>query len=189
MDREEFLSLVKSDSPAKLARTFLLADQVAAFADVPLYAQFKQRVAATFGKTEQVHLAGSGNWGYSLHPEKSFKAFDKSSDLDIAVISNEQFNILWSEMRRCHRQRWHLLPEREQSNLRRNAENVYAGFISPLWLPDHRSTKRLEFRRHFNRLSDADIGFRPVKAFFFKNLDEAVAYYERGFAKARRALQ
>jgi hypothetical protein len=188
MEREKFLSMVKSDSPAKLARTFLLADQVAAFPDVPSYAQFKQRVAAAFG-TEQVHLAGSGNWGYSLHPEKSFKPFDNSSDLDVAVISNEQFNQLWSEMRRGHRQKWHLLPDQERKNLRRNAENVYAGFISPLWLPDYQSAKRLEFRRHFNRLSDRNVGFRPVKAFFFKNLDEAVSYYERGFVKARRALK
>lgn len=132
---------------------------------------------------------GSGNWGYSLHPEKAFKAFDQSSDIDIAVISPKHFNSLWDEMRRCHCQRWYQLTEDQRTALNRNAQNVYAGFISPLWLPDSRSGKRLEFRRHFNHLSDEEVGHRPVKAYFFKNLAEAVDYYQRGFAKARKALQ
>jgi hypothetical protein len=189
MDREEFLSLVRAESPSKLARAFLTAQDVAAFPTTALYDAFKQRIADTFANTERVHLAGSGNWGYSLHPEKGFKAFDEQSDIDVAVVSYEHFHSLWNEMRRCHRNRWVYLTEQERSSLRRNGENVYAGFISPLWLPDVRSTHRLKFRRHFNRLSDKDVGYRSVKAYFFKNLDEAISYYERGFTKAQRALQ
>jgi len=51
MGRDEFLSLLKSDTAAKLARQFLLADNVAVFADPALYAAFKRRVAAVFDST------------------------------------------------------------------------------------------------------------------------------------------
>lgn len=189
MSREEFLLLLKGDSPSKLARAFLLADTVAAFPQAGSYIAFKARVASLFGGIDEVHLAGSGNWGYSLHPEKSFKAFDRSSDLDVAVISIDHFNSLWEEMRRLHRERWYRLTWQERSVLRRNGENVYAGFVSPLWLPDYKASKRLEFRRTFNELSNRDVDYRPVKAYFFKNFDEAVAYYERGFARAQKEFQ
>jgi hypothetical protein len=46
-----------------------------------------------------IQLVGSARLGYSLSPDKKFKRFDESSDLDIAVVSNEVFEQAWLELR------------------------------------------------------------------------------------------
>ncbi len=42
-----------------------------------------------------VVFVGSCSSGFSLNPHKSFKLYDKRSDIDIAIISNYHFNIAW----------------------------------------------------------------------------------------------
>jgi len=46
-----------------------------------------------------VVFVGSSCTGFSLNPEKNFKVFDESSDIDIAIISHHHFNIAWRWMR------------------------------------------------------------------------------------------
>jgi hypothetical protein len=188
MTKADFLKVVRSGNPAGLARRFLSADQVAAFTTQANYVAFKERVAQKVADAEIVVLAGSGNWGFSLDPDNAFKPFDRYSDLDVVVVSLAQFNKLWEEMRRLDRAHYWSLGTEEKQKLRRNGENVYAGFISPLWFPDRTSSMRIWYSRMFNELRDRSVEFRKVQMFFFKNFEEAVSYYERGFALAQRTL-
>lgn len=187
MTKADFVRMVRSGNPNALARRFLSADQVAAFTSPADYVAFKERVAQKVTDAETVILAGSGNWGFSLDPDDPFRPFGEHSDLDVVVISLIQFNKLWEEMRRLDRIHYWYLGTEEQQRLRRNGANVYAGFISPLWFPDRDSSMRIWYSRMFNQFRDRSVGFRKVEMFFFKNFEEAVSYYERGFALAQRS--
>ncbi len=188
MTKDDFLAQLKERAPADLAAEYLSSSTVAAFPDAAAYREFLGRAAATFTPTEHVAVAGSGNWQYSLHPEKAFKPFHAGSDIDLVIVSTQLFHDLWEEMRDLHRTRWYVLTHEERTRLRRNGENVYAGFVSHEWLPNRVAAKRLAVKRSLNALSDAAVGFRTVRAYFFRNFHEAVAYYERGFSKARRVV-
>lgn len=48
-----------------------------------------------------VVFVGSSCTGFSLNPNKDFKVFDDSSDIDIAIISHHHFNIAWRWMRQA----------------------------------------------------------------------------------------
>ncbi len=153
------------------------------------YCSFKSRIMKRLDKVEHVCLVGTGNWKFSLNPEKNFKSFDSSSDIDVAVISEHQFISTWEEMRKYHRNRWYRLTIGERDRLRRNGENVYSGFISPAWIPEKQSKLKFEYLRLLNALRDQHVGFRPVKMVFFKNMVEAIDYYKRGFVIAQQKVR
>ena len=43
-------------------------------------------------------ITGSASLGYSLNPNKYFKAFDEKSDIDISIISHYYFDIAWHDL-------------------------------------------------------------------------------------------
>ena len=127
---------------------------------------------------------GSGNWKFSLNPEKNFKVFDTKSDIDIAIICRSSFEKTWDELRGYHRQNFYLLSQTKKEQLRRNGENVYSGFVSPQWIPN-KSDMKLIHVVNKNKYSDAVVGFRNVNMMYFKNQNEALDYYVRGFRFAQ----
>jgi len=189
MSLEAFQSRIKDSIPRNLAEEFLLADRVHIFQDEQSYSCFRGSVSGLFDGCDHIAVVGSGNWRFSLNPNKGFREFGSHSDVDVAVISTNQFTVLWEEMRSRHRLHFYRLPESRRDQLRRDSENVYAGFISPMWIPNRDAVADYEFRRKLNRLSDVTVNYLRVKMLFFKNLTEAVDYYSRGFSLARRALK
>lgn len=153
------------------------------------YNVFRERVQTSVQGAEFVAIVGSGNWRYSLNPDKNFREFGDGSDIDVAVISATQFNRLWEEMRQNHRRHFYALPHDDRVRLRRSSENVYSGFISPEWIPRGDASLRHSYKRALNALSDDSVRFLKVKMMFFKNTDEAVDYYARGFRLARSKIQ
>ncbi|WP_123028657.1 hypothetical protein [Mycolicibacterium stellerae] len=64
------------------------------------YLRWRHEVAKRLGvDPAAVQLVGSARLGYSLNPDKNFKTFDAESDLDIAIISPEIFELTWVEIR------------------------------------------------------------------------------------------
>jgi hypothetical protein len=188
MTKAEFQELIKAKAPNELAGTFLQAATVVLFASDEEYSEFRIDVGKAVKDCETVAVVGSGNWRFSLNPDKAFKEFDDASDVDVAIVSSAHYLRLWDEMRRIHRDKFYTLSVFERSRLRRNGENVYAGFVSPFWIPDAAAPLRFEYKKILNELSDGRVSYRPVKVLIFKNQAEAVDYYARGFVLARRAL-
>lgn len=189
MLQEEFFELIRSSVPDTLADSFLRADTVHLFSGRPAYDSFRVRVGRILTNAELIAVVGSGNWQYSLNPDKAFREFGKHSDVDVAVISERYFHNLWEEMRGNHREHFYALSYEARKRLRRDSENVYAGFISPEWIPNRDPYRAFEYRRLLNILSDQRVLFLKVKMMFFKNMDEAIDYYARGFRAARKAIQ
>jgi hypothetical protein len=180
--------LLRSETAEDLVGKFFWSDLVTAFASGTLYDEFKQRVQARFDGIEHVSIVGSGNWGHSLNPDKFLEPFSQKSDIDVAAVSFEQFSVAWEELRKFHRNRWYELSPRVRDDLRRNGQNVYAGFVSPKWIPDKRSSYLFQHRVALDKLSDSMVGYRSVNMYFFKNSVEALDYYLRGFKTAQRRI-
>jgi hypothetical protein len=188
LEREEFLKELAVRPPDELAAHYLAQNEVAAFETADEYLAFKDLVRCEIGQAQSIAIVGTGNWRFSLNPEKNFKSFDEKSDIDIAVISPDLFTATWKELRRVHRFSWYRIPLSVQQQLRRNGENVYCGFVSPTWIPDKRSELRYQHKSTLNRLSNRSPAQREVKMMYFKEHAEAVDYYKRGFEIARRKV-
>jgi hypothetical protein len=189
MNREEFIAEIVERQPEFLAETYLAAETVAAFPIADDYTNFKARVQQHLNGVEFLSIVGTGNWRFSLNPYKSLKEFDQRSDIDIAVVSQEQFNQTWDELRRVERSRWYTFSREIRDKLRRNAEDVYSGFVTPTWIPGHQNEHRYRFKSILNQLRDESVDFKPVKILFFKNKVEAIDYYKRGFRLAKRKVE
>ncbi len=189
MQQSDFLELVRTKQPQALADQFLRSATVAAFSSEELYDQFKAEVSAHILNAEQVVVAGTANWTFSLNPNKDFKSYDRQSDVDTVVISEDRFMQTWEQLRVFHRQRYTYLSGDNRRKLRRKGENVYAGFVSPLWIPDSRNRFKWDHQRVLNRLSSEAVDYRRVTMLFFRNWIEAVDYYKRGFQIAKGRLR
>jgi hypothetical protein len=67
------------------------------------YDDFRKRVASVFKITSlEVVVVGSAKLGYSLSPTKNFKPFDEDSDLDVAIVSSDHFEEIWSALCQTH---------------------------------------------------------------------------------------
>jgi hypothetical protein len=71
--------------------------------------EFRDIVSSNIGVSfNSVMMVGSGKTGYSLSPRKDFKLFEKDtdsknkSDIDIAIISNNFYEMFWGLFRRSY---------------------------------------------------------------------------------------
>lgn len=188
MKLDEFQKAIRGKDASRLAADFLASDVVAAFASGEQYAGFKDAVIARYAGASFVAVVGTANWYYSLNPNKDFKPFNDSSDVDTVVVSQQHFMDAWEELRKYHRTRGYQLGRDVQDRLRRNGENIYAGFVSPAWIPDRSNLFRYSHEQSLNALSDKKVEFKPVKLLFFRNQTEVVDYYSRGFRIAKGKL-
>src|SRR5690349_9620535 len=64
------------------------------------YIRWRHLVATQLGVDPMaIQLVGSARLGYSINPKKNFRKFNATSDLDIAVVSPELFEKVWTELR------------------------------------------------------------------------------------------
>ncbi len=68
-------------------------------ANTGLYAQLKAKITTHFGiGITAAHMVGSAKLGFSVAPDKLWKPFGEESDIDMVIISEDVFNILWEEL-------------------------------------------------------------------------------------------
>lgn len=187
MDLDDFKKLIRQEPPEALARRFMRATTVHVLPTEVAYTGFKKNAAALFPAADAILIAGSGNWAFSLNPEKLWKPFDDHSDVDVVLISELMFQETWNDIRMVHRRDWHKFGEDDKQSVLRNGENIYCGFASPLWIPVKGHPRRYAFRSTVGKLSRA-IDEREATAMIFRNEVEAIDYYQRGFGIARRSL-
>lgn len=185
MTLEDFLALIRSANPIDLAAESLHRDFVHAIPDEFMYKSFLDEVRVDYPLSERIAIMGSGNWKFSLNPKKNFSEFHNKSDIDIVIICRASFEQTWEELRKYHRQNFYLLPYESRSELKRNGENIYSGFVSPKWIPG-KSIANFICALNSNKYSNEIIGYRSVNMMYFKNSDEALDYYVRGFRLAQQ---
>ncbi|SDX02909.1 hypothetical protein SAMN04489725_1332 [Alicyclobacillus hesperidum] len=181
---DSFWHMKETTTPEELVGYYLDREEIAACSAAE-YMTFCQEVSQLFSGVEAVRIMGSGNWGFSLNPDKNLKEFDQWSDIDTVIISPVEFNDTWSELRKFHRSKWYVLNKRQRDELNRNGQNIYAGFVSPLWIPQKGNRCRYRFIQILQSLRSDVLGSRKVNALFFKSREEVIDYYKRGVVKLR----
>lgn len=160
MTLEDFKARILASAPEELVAEFLNKAEVNVLPDAAAYLLFKALVQQHFPDSDAIFIVGSGNWGYSLNPEKIWTPFHGQSDVDVAVISQTLFERTWEELRIEHRTKWYAMRQYQRDQLRRNAENIYAGFACPKWIPDRGHPSAYAYRSALNKLSVKDVGYR-----------------------------
>lgn len=184
----QFKLVLARGDPRQLAQEFVFANVVHALPTSAAYDAFRQKVALHLPTSEHISIVGSGNWRYSLNPEKLLAEYHPNSDIDVAVVSSQLYHDTWNEMRSIQRARWYSLDFDSRQRLARRGQNVYSGFACPVWIPQTGHPTVYRFKSMLNKLSGPEIGHREVKMMYFKNNTEMLDYYCRGFIQAKRGL-
>lgn len=187
-DLESFKAEIRGEDPKLLIQRWLTDGNPCAFSSTAKLDEFAARIAKDYPYAENVLIAGSSNWQYSLNPKKSFSKFHPKSDIDVVLISPIDFEETWTRLRDLHRRQWYSWDRGLREKVLRTGQNVYCGFISPKHIPDRANEYRFEFLQRCNSYSTASVGYREVRLMFFKNDEDVIDYYVRGVRLARGIL-
>lgn len=133
----------------------------------------------------EVVLTGSACVGFSLSPDKNFRAFDHTSDVDVGVISAYHFDQAWRHLRQ-QRVSWMLIDRRTRQAIEQHRKNyVFAGTIAT-----DRMLGILPFGKNWQAALDlmgeqAPTKGREIKLRIYRDYD-ALRYYQ---ASSIRGLQ
>lgn len=188
MKLKDFLEVIKKSDPYNMAEECLLRDIVSSIESAEKYEQYLKEVYSDYPNAEHIAIMGSGNWKFSLNPDKNFREFFDKSDIDIVIICQESFHETWADMREYHRKEYYFLPKHKKEELNRSGQNVYSGFISPKWIPNAKSRARFKYEIRTNNYSNLVVGFRKVNMMYFRNRLEVIDYYARGFKLAQNRI-
>jgi len=101
MTSEALIESLRNDTPANLVENYLFDRIPAIFdGDRKLIVAWKRMLAERIeGDPACITFVGSAATGASMNPLKNFRLFDKTSDVDVAVISPHHFAIGWRYLR------------------------------------------------------------------------------------------
>lgn len=107
MNAEEYKSDLKSLSTEEIYNKYVIGGDIWFFKHkfgdswYDKYNSFKIFISQKLGvHYNDIAIAGSAKLGFSINPKKNFKCFDKASDIDIIIISQEYFYLFWDSYRR-----------------------------------------------------------------------------------------
>jgi hypothetical protein len=101
MDREAFIASLQQQNPVSFVEDNFFDRIPHVFADNRLNFAGWKRALGTLIDVDPacIMLVGSGATGFSMNPNKNFRAFDDESDIDVAVISSHHFAVGWKYLR------------------------------------------------------------------------------------------
>lgn len=138
------------------------------------YYELRRTVAAEFRlHPTSVVVVGSTRVGFSLNPEHRYRPVQTSSDIDVAIVSQERFDDYWERVFQY-----------AQENLAwrggRFKTNLFRGWIDPRFLPNTPLFEAAEtWVRFFDGLMRSrKYGRRRITARLYRSWDRLEAYQE-----------
>lgn len=97
----QFLNELRSVAPELMAQRWVIDRTPRVFDDDQReYVNWKSKLADGIEVDGRaIAIIGSACIGFSLNPNKNFKAFGPESDIDVAVISSHHFDVAWRSIR------------------------------------------------------------------------------------------
>lgn len=187
-DLENFKNAVRETEPSALVSRWLTDRNPYAFPIASDLEDFEETIRADYPDTEEIIIAGTSNWQYSLNPQKNFSEYHEKSDVDVVLISPNDFDETWEIIRELHRNKWYAWGKSLRDSVMRTGQNIYCGFVSPKHIPDRTNDYRFRFLQRCNSYSVSCIQYREVNLMFFKNIDDVIDYYIRGVRIARSKI-
>lgn len=149
-----------------------------------LYFELKHDVSMKFGvHSTQVILVGSAKLGFSIAPDKRYQHFRDESDLDVAVISQDLFDGLWS----IAFDYWNVAGDWYRGTHFR--DYLFRGWVRPDYLPPDIQLAN-EWFEYFRQLT-ASQKFGPFKisAGVYKSWRFLERYQQIAIAQCRQSLR
>jgi hypothetical protein len=139
--------------------------------DLELYIDWKERLSLLIGvDSKSIVFTGSSAVGFSLNPDKNFKAFNDSSDIDVAIISSYYFDVSWHFLRNIGTEMFKLKPKEKNSIIDHRQRLIYWGTIATdkivQILPFGKKwVDAIDSMRTIDPTMDREINFRIYKDF------------------------
>lgn len=130
--RTEFLQELLNTPPDLIASLWIIDRVPYPFAgDAQRYANWRKKLSALVEvDLSEIIITGSGAFGISLNPNKNYRAFDESSDIDVAIVSEYFFNTSWRYLRNMGTE-IHSMPPAAKQSIRDHVQKyIYWGTIA-----------------------------------------------------------
>lgn len=130
--KAQFIQELLSKSPEKMTSLWVLERIPHVFNEErELFVDWKLALATKLQiDSGSILLVGSSCVGISLHPYKNYRAFNETSDIDVAIVSDYYFTESWRTLRNLGAQ-FHKLPPTWKSDIKKHVENyIYWGTIA-----------------------------------------------------------
>lgn len=186
MTLPEIENILNKDSVSKFVNEYILSNQPVCFrANEELIWGIKDLLSYQFNiHKKDIEIVGSGKLGISLSDERFGKEFNKKSDIDIALVSQELFNLGWNELLTLDFS-YYKLSERERQDLSDSYQTIHRGFISPERLP--KSKFKEQWWKVFTELSNKQkYEYRKIRGRLFKNWSFVEKYYSIQIIKIKK---
>ena len=190
MDREAFITLLQGETPTRFIEDQFFDRVPHIFqADRVVFADWKRALGERLDVDPAcLTLVGSSATGFSLNPNKNFKAFDNSSDVDVAVISGHHFTVGWRYLRMNGSRRMRVDARTRNSWNEHVTKYIYWGTLAT-----DRLLGVLPFGREWLQASSHMAGLAPtqgrdVNLRIYSDYDALRAYQTQGARALREAL-
>lgn len=178
---KELKEIISTSSISEVVNNYILSNDPICFDHALIY-KLRKSLSDHFDvHLKNIEIVGSAKIGISLNPTSGRwgKKFDGDSDIDLAIVSNELFDIAWHELIKNED---NLLSPAEKEQLKNSYKYISQGIISPDQLP-----LKLEFSKKwwhiFSILSENEnFEKRKIRGRLFKNWWFVEKYYSKQLA-------
>jgi predicted nucleotidyltransferase len=149
--------------------------------------EMKRRIMKKFNiLISDIYIVGSAKLGFSLAPKKEYQEMNEESDIDIALISEQLFNIHWKEIAKLNIKQ---TPRTEDEDKAYNSfiDYLACGWIRPDLFPVEYAMKN-EWFDFFNTLSSS-LTKRKISAGIFKDDFFFKLYNNSNIERLRKLLE
>ena len=182
--------MLSNDDHTKIVKEILIAGVPFAFRDSPAdYDGLRSALGAALSvAADAMTVIGSGRIGFSLSPEKYGIPFSPGSDLDVAVVSADLFDIAWFELLRLGRKYFSLQRTTRSWIDTHKENNVYWGFIVPNQLPGAVALSPVWFRTFKGLARNPSLGGREVNGRLYRTWDHVHVHQLHSLRKIMQSL-
>lgn len=199
---DEFTSMLGTLPLEEIASTHVLDGQPFVFRDdSATYQLLLTLLSQGLGvRADQVRVVGSARIGFSLNPARFPRAFGDESDIDIVVIDEKSFDLIWQTLLAWNYPRRYRLVGSEHRWQRRRQDDVYWGWFRP----DQLTLRGLKFPETLVGLRDMgtrwfdcfqslslhpQFSARTVSGRLYRTEEHALRYHESGLRRLRDQLE
>lgn len=149
----------------------------------------------------QIHVVGSGKLGFSLNPDHFPRPYSDKSDIDVAVVDAQLFDLVWSTLLRWHYPRRLSLPQPDREWMARRRKELYWGWFHPAAITYNGALGSPHILRPMSDLSAKwfnafqslggypAFSARKVSGRLYRSNTHAIAYIRSGLEQIRSALR
>jgi hypothetical protein len=187
MEKNEFDKALRDKPIVDIVQEYLFEGVPYCFKDTPeIFVLFRQMICDEFGIHRQnFTVVGSAKIGFSLSPENYGRVFNKGSDIDVVLVSEELFQDLWWKLIEYKKTTVYHLNKSNRDRFQELQSIIFYGSIRLDKLTDDFTYAR-NWWMFFNSLSiDKRFGPRRVRAMLFKSWRHVSSYYEDGIRKVK----